>query len=119
MKIEEKTSAWKKLAIWIKISNLNTEVLIDGMSSRSLHTVRSFWVNNCYCVVMISIFLHKIIPSNDVRNISCISSFIPVVEELAHGSTWHGICNAKPYKYSSILETLIRPMRWQIAQIVQ
>lgn len=37
--------------------NLNTEVFIYGMSSRSIHTVRSFRINNCHCVIVISIFL--------------------------------------------------------------
>uniref|UniRef100_A0A0A9E3J0 Uncharacterized protein n=1 Tax=Arundo donax TaxID=35708 RepID=A0A0A9E3J0_ARUDO len=46
------------------------------MSSRSLHTVRPFWVNYCYGVIMISIFLQKCIPSYDLRNIFCVHSFV-------------------------------------------
>ena len=37
--------------------HLNTEVFIYVMSSRSLHTVRSFTINDCHCVIVISIFL--------------------------------------------------------------
>ena len=91
----------EELAIRFKILNLNTEVLIYGMSSRSLHTVRSFWVNNCYCIVVISIFLHKFIPSNELRNISCIGSFISVVEELACESTQQGKRNAESQVFAN------------------
>ena len=37
--------------------HLNAEVFIYGMSSRSLHTVKSFRINDCNCVIVISIFL--------------------------------------------------------------
>lgn len=37
--------------------NLNTEVFIYGMPGRSLHIVGSFRINNCHCVIVISILL--------------------------------------------------------------
>jgi hypothetical protein len=64
------------------MSNLNSEILIYGMSSRSLHTVRPFWVNYCHSIIMMAILLQKCIPSYGLRNIFYVNSFISELEGL-------------------------------------
>lgn len=63
-----------------KMSNLNSGILVYGMSGRSPDTVRSFSVNFCYRIIMISILLQENITSYRLWNIFCINSFISEVE---------------------------------------